>query len=94
MTTDVVEVVVAPTLVVEVVGQGPQGPAGPGAQPARFVFTAPALQWNVPHNLGRRPIVTLETVGGVEMIAEITHLSDNVLVVGFDEPTTGAVKLI
>lgn len=51
--------------------------------------TPPALQWNVNHNLGRKPVVSVLTVGGVEIDAAITHVSLNQFLVDFNVPTAG-----
>jgi hypothetical protein len=53
----------------------------------------PATSWTIPHNLGRRPNSLILSSGGMEMWAEVVHLSDNVLVVGFAVPTMGTAHL-
>lgn len=49
--------------------------------------------WTVNHNLGFKPAVTVLTLGGVEMWAEITHVSNNQVSIGFDSPITGQAIL-
>jgi hypothetical protein len=73
--------------------QGEQGPSGV-AQSYRFPQSTPSALWTVNHNLGRRPIVQLETIGGLVMIGGIIHVSDNIFQVSFDEPTTGVASYI
>lgn len=50
--------------------------------------------WVVNHNLGRKPIVTLLTVGGVEMIAEVIHTNTNQLTVYFASPIAGKARCV
>lgn len=72
---------------------GAQGPPGV-AQAYRFAQPLPALLWTINHNLGRRPIVQIETPGGLLMIGDVQHLSDNIAQISFDEPTTGFASYI
>lgn len=62
----------------------------------RFVHTqssASAL-WTVNHNLGDRPAaVAVLTAGGVEMDADVRHVSVNQLTVGFASAITGSVLI-
>ena len=69
------------------VGQGPAGASGVGAPP--FPFLSPQSTWVINHNLLRRPLVGVFTVGGVEMWAEVLHVSLNQVIVTFDEPVAG-----
>jgi len=76
---------------------GPRGPTGPsGADEDSFDFqqASPALQWSISHNLGRRPIVELFSVGGAEIDADVTHLSNDQVIVNFVIPTAGSARLI
>ena len=45
--------------------------------------------WTVNHNLNRHPNITLTSVGGKLMVADILHTSINQVLVYFDQPTTG-----
>lgn len=45
--------------------------------------------WVVNHNLGSRPNVCLLSTGGLEMMAEIIHISVNQVQVFFDSPVAG-----
>lgn len=70
------------------VGQGPAGPAGSGLlQP--FQFLTPIAVWIINHNLNRRPLVGVFSVGGIEMLAEVIHISVNQVQVVFDDPVAG-----
>ena len=77
----------APIKAILQVGQGPAGVSGASAPP--FVFNTPQTNWVINHNLGRRPLVGVFSVGGVEMWAEIVQVSLNQLIVYFDSPTAG-----
>lgn len=56
--------------------------------------SSPAASWTVNHNLGRRPAaVSVLSVGGMEVDAAVTHVSDNQLVVEFAAPQVGSVRV-
>lgn len=71
------------------------GGSGSGGTVA-YVHTqaAPSALWNVNHNLGQRPTVSLQTAGGVEFEGAITHLSANQLQVQLSSPQTGLARCI
>lgn len=69
------------------VGQGPAGASGASVPP--FQFLSPQDTWVINHNIGRRPLVGVFSVGGVEMWAEILHVSLNQVIVYFDSPVAG-----
>lgn len=74
---------------------GPTGPAGPIG--GRYVHTqaSAATVWTVPHNLGFRPVVSVLTVGGVEILGgEVLHLSLNTLTITFDVAFAGSAALV
>lgn len=51
--------------------------------------------WTIPHNLARRPLVGITSVGGVEWFGgEVVHLSANTLQILFDQPTSGVARCI
>lgn len=50
--------------------------------------------WTINHNLGYRPSVELRTVGGVEFNGDVTHTSDNQVVVSLTSPLAGTARLI
>jgi hypothetical protein len=57
-----------------------------------FVQNSPSDTWIVNHNLGRRPLVQLLTTGGVHMVGEIVHTSNNQFVAQFVQPTAGVAR--
>lgn len=65
---------------------GEIGPAGAAAVTMQF---AESLTWNLTHNLGRRPAVSLFTAGGMNFFAEVLHISENQATVTFDTPIAG-----
>ena len=78
--------------ILETAEQGPPGPpGGDGALGGAFeqAQLVAADTWTVNHNLGYRPAVSLLTVGGKEMWAEVIHISVNQFVAYFDSPVTG-----
>jgi hypothetical protein len=56
--------------------------------------TTPQSEWIVNHGLGYKPTVSVYTVGGVEMEAEIVHISDYQLRVRFGVPQTGYARCV
>lgn len=72
--------------------QGIPGPPGEGTQ--EYVQASASAVWTITHNLGRKPLIQLLTVGGVHMLGDITHLSDNVIQINFDVPLAGRAVLI
>lgn len=74
---------------------GPPGPPGAGGN--RYVHTqaSAASTWTVNHNLAAQPAgVSVRTVGGVEVEAQVTHVSANQLIVTFAAPASGSVVII
>ena len=77
---------------------GPQGPPGAdgadGADASSYTHTQASASstWTIAHNLGWRPTITVLSAGGVQMIAEVVHLSTNTAQVLFVEPTTGSAR--
>lgn len=70
--------------------QGPPGPPGVSSNASHEHTQSVASDvWTVNHNLGFRPAVSLLSVGGREMWAEVIHTSVNQFVAYFDAPTTG-----
>lgn len=92
---DVLEQVVT-VIEVSKVEQGPPGPpgkdgtgSGGAAQRYEHVQSIAADTWTVNHNLGVRPHITIQSVGGVLMLAEVIHTSANQALVYFDQPQAG-----
>lgn len=76
-------------IIVEVGIPGPRGADGIGSSYNQFNQTAPADTWVVNHNLGRKISIDIYSDGGKRMLAEIIQVSDNQVLVYFDEPTSG-----
>lgn len=73
------------------------GPAGrDGDSVASYIHTqgSPSSTWVIPHNLGRKPLTTPLTVGGVEMVGDVVHLSDNLLNINFASAQAGTARCI
>jgi len=73
--------------------EGPQGPPGPGGAGFNFTQAAPATVWTINHNLGYYPSVELFSVGGLEIDADVQHMSLNQTIVTFLIPTAGSARL-
>lgn len=48
--------------------------------------------WTVNHNSGFKPTVSVYSPGGVELTAEILHISNNQLTISFSSPQTGFAR--
>ena len=85
----------APTLVLEVVSTGPQGPAGSSSS---FVFTqvTPAATWTINHGLNATPVsCTVVNVAGFQIVAEVEHKPSGLqTIVRFASPVAGSARLI
>lgn len=85
--------VTLPTVVTTVVTVGQQGPAGtPGAGYVHTQAVAASI-WTINHNLGFTPAVTVFTVGGMQMIAEVLHTSINQTLVYLASAMAGSARL-
>lgn len=72
---------------------GPQGPPGPSGLTLDYVAPSPLSIWSIPHNFGFRPNVAVVSTGGLTIVAEVFHLSNNVLEVRFNQPFSGTAHL-
>ena len=93
----VVEVSVASVQVVEVSTQGPSGPTGPTGPTGPAGPTGPvgtdlhythtqsiaAATWNVTHNLGKFPSVSIVDSAGTTWISDVNYLNVNSLTITF-----------
>jgi len=68
------------------------GPSGPPGQGFEHTQTTPASTWVVNHNLGLRPSVSVRSSGGVELLAEVVHMSANQTEIRFVTPYTGTAR--
>lgn len=75
--------------------QGPPGPAGPSGFASTFTWSPPDVQsiWNITHNLGRYPSVTVVDSQGREFKGDIIYLNDNLLSIEFTVPISGTAYL-
>lgn len=72
---------------------GPQGIPGPASAFYEHTQSTPATLWTIAHNLGFRPSVAVTTTGGVEVLADVQHLSENTLTVTFLVAMAGIARL-
>lgn len=82
-----------PTLALELARRGPQG--APGTSGAGYVHTqvTSLATWVIAHNLGYRPSVAVTSVGGIEVEAEVAHITNTLLEVRFATPYAGQARL-
>jgi hypothetical protein len=83
-----------PVIVIPGARPGPPGPKGDAGTSYEHTQASAAATWTIAHNLGQRPSVSLFSVGGLEMIGSITHLSLNVVQVDFNTPVAGTARLL
>jgi hypothetical protein len=72
---------------------GTQGLPGASSAGIEFAFASASTSWTINHNLGVRPAVALFTVGGVEMMGQVTHTSVNQAVASFNTPQSGFARI-
>jgi len=66
--------------------------SGPGAAgDLTYVFTqlSPSATWNVAHNLGKNPSVSVVDSGGTELLVTVLYIDANNLTLSFGSPTSG-----
>ena len=70
---------------------GPVGPPGDGVEDLGYTHQQPSAAdtWIVNHNLNKKCSCAVYTVGGVQVWAQVTIISDNQLQVLFDGPHSG-----
>lgn len=61
------------------------GPAGPVVH----TQASPADEWTFNHNLGFRPLVEVLSPGGIEVGAQVAHITVNQVKIYFSSPQTG-----
>lgn len=78
--------------------KGADGAAGAdgadGATGYDFTQASASALWTINHNLGRKPMITLFTPGGQQMMADVLHVSTNQAQVSFAAPQTGSARAI
>jgi hypothetical protein len=72
---------------------GPRGPAGSSGASYEHTEGSPSALWTIAHNLGFRPSVTVLSTGGLEVLADVQHLSVNTLTVTLLAPMAGSARL-
>lgn len=70
------------------------GGGGGSAVPVQFSQASAITTWNIPHNLGHRPVINVYTTGWVEVVAQIVHIDSNNTQVLFDSPQAGYAVLL
>ena len=71
-------------------------PADSGGTVVTNTFTqlTPLTVWTVTHNLGRKPGITLKTLGTTVIEGQIDHISDDQFTVTFNTPQAGQALFI
>lgn len=59
-----------------------------------FLQNTPSTTWIINHGLGYKPNVSVYTLGGQEIEADILHTNDNQTQIFFSVPTTGIARLV
>lgn len=73
--------------------QGPPGPAG-GIVAFEHVQSSAATTWTIAHNLGVRPVVSVTTTGGLQMLGNVVYLSDLTLQITFAVAVAGVARCV
>ena len=66
---------------------------GPPNSFYKFTQASPATVWDITHNLGRKPSVTVVDSGGSPVEGEIDYLTDNRLTITFSSGFSGEASL-
>lgn len=77
---------------------GPAGPAGSGGSGTinagyNHTQASASTLWIINHNLGYKPSVQMFNTGGLEVLGEIQHVSDNQTTVTFNTIVAGIARL-
>ena len=72
---------------------GSAGGGGSGGLPPHLEPT-PKTVWSIAHNLGYRPSVTVTDLAGAVVLAEVRHLSVDVLQIAFVTAQAGRAYLV
>jgi hypothetical protein len=64
-----------------------------GGSGYEFIQSSAAATWTINHNLGRNPVVSILSTGGIEVEAEVMHISPNQTVVNFASPFAGKAMM-
>jgi hypothetical protein len=76
--------------------RGLRGQPGSGGAAVSYTHTqaSPLAQWTVNHNLGARVLVAVFSPGGVEVEADIVHVSTNQCLINFASPQSGSARCV
>lgn len=94
-----VAIVVNPsTPAISVINAGPQGPVGASGSGGSAGFNhtqgSAGTVWTINHNLGFKPSVQTFNTGGLEVIGEVQHTTNNQTTVTFNTAVSGTARLI
>lgn len=79
--------------IIQVVQVGTLAPAAiNGVQAFEHIQSIPSALWDISHNLGYKPDAHVYSVGGVEFVGGIHHISNNQFQIEFAVPTAGRVR--
>jgi hypothetical protein len=73
--------------------EGLVGPVGPPGGNYRHVQVSPATDWDVVHNLGFRPSVSVEDSAGTVVEGDVIHVDANHLTISFSVALGGYANL-
>lgn len=75
--------------------QGDKGPIGdPGIPFYEHIQAVPSATWNVAHNMGRLPSITVRDSAGGTVIGEYTHVDINNVTMQFTSAFSGTAYLV
>lgn len=74
-------------------GGGATGGTSQSNTTLSFEITTPDILWDIKHDLGRYPSVTVTTAGGVVVQPDIEYVSANEILITFAFPFAGFVYL-
>jgi hypothetical protein len=77
---------------IAVTNAGPVGPRGAGSGYTHTQLSA-ATVWTINHLLGYFPTAQAFTVGGIETLGEVQHITTNLLTVTFNTAIAGTARL-
>ena len=66
---------------------------GGGDKHFTFSQSVPSAVWNVTHNLGKNPSVSITDINGYEVYAEVDYINENELVIKFADALKGSAYM-
>lgn len=73
---------------------GPMGAKGPAGTSYEHLQPSASAEWIINHNLGVRPSITVLSPGGVELLADVVHLTANQARVYLAAPMSGSAHCV